>query len=101
MKSETQRPLTKEAVALRYQLGKDEAPRVVAKGRFETADRIIKKAKEAGIPIQEDETLVRLLSQLDLNQVIPSELYQAVAEVFSFLYQLDKEANKTSRAHSS
>ncbi|HSU79155.1 MAG TPA: EscU/YscU/HrcU family type III secretion system export apparatus switch protein [Candidatus Angelobacter sp.] len=95
MKSDHQPHLSKEAVALRYQLDKDEAPRIVAKGRFETADRIIKKAKEAGIPIQEDETLVRLLSQLDLNQVIPAELYQAVAEVFVFLYQLDNEANKT------
>jgi flagellar biosynthesis protein len=95
MKTEPHRPIAKEAVALKYRSGSDEAPRVVAKGRFETADRIIKKAKEAGVPIQEDETLVRLLSQLDLNQVIPSELYQAVAEVFAFLYQLDKESKES------
>lgn len=79
----------KEAVALRYQAGRDEAPKLVAKGTQETAERIIETAKAAGVPIQEDETLVSLLSQLDLNQVIPPDLYQAVAEVFAFLYQLD------------
>lgn len=95
MNSESHGLPTREAVALKYQSGSDEAPKVVAKGRYETADRIIKKAKEAGVPIQEDETLVRLLSQLDLNQVIPTDLYQAVAEVFAFLYQLDQEAKKS------
>lgn len=84
------RPLTrKEAVALRYQAGKDDAPKVVAKGSDQTAERIIEAAKAAGVPVQEDETLVSLLAQLDLNQVIPPDLYQAVAEVFAFLYQLD------------
>ncbi len=81
----------KEAVALRYQAGRDEAPKVVAKGADDTAERIIETARQAGVPIQEDESLVNLLTQLDLNQVIPPDLYQVVAEVFAFLYKLDQE----------
>ncbi|WP_077615065.1 EscU/YscU/HrcU family type III secretion system export apparatus switch protein [Caenibacillus caldisaponilyticus] len=80
----------KRAVALRYQADRDEAPKVVAKGTLETAKKIIETAKAHHIPIQEDETLVALLIQLDIGEAIPPELYQAVAEIFSFIYQLDK-----------
>lgn len=80
----------KEAVALSYDISKDFAPKVVAKGKGEVADNILEKAKEFNIPIQEDQTLVELLGQLEINEKIPEELYQAVAEIFAFIYRIDK-----------
>lgn len=74
------------AVALRYE-GKG-APRVTAKGRGLTAERILALAEEHNIPLREDPDLVYLLSQLDLGDEIPATLYVAVAEVIAFAYRL-------------
>ncbi|MDB5052107.1 MAG: FhlB protein [Bacilli bacterium] len=82
----------KKAVALRYSSDKQQAPVVVAKGKGQIAEIIMKKAKEHGIPMQEDASLVEVLSKLDLNQEIPAELYQLVAEILSFIYRSDKRA---------
>ncbi|MDQ0270246.1 EscU/YscU/HrcU family type III secretion system export apparatus switch protein [Cytobacillus purgationiresistens] len=79
----------REAVALTYEPFKP-SPRVAAKGKGLVADQIVEKAKEHGIPIQEDASLVELLGNLDLNENIPEELYQAVAEVFAFIYKIDQ-----------
>lgn len=81
----------KKVAALRYDSQKDESPRVVAKGRGKVADNILQTAKEYGIPVQEDPTLVELLSKLELNRTIPEELYQAVAEVMAFIYKVDRQ----------
>lgn len=80
----------KQAAALRYDHQQDIAPKVVAQGRGRTAEEIMKKAKEHGVPMLEDPTLVELLSELNINETIPEELYEAVAEVFAFVYELDK-----------
>lgn len=80
----------KEAVALTYKQNVENAPTVIAKGKGVIAENLIKKAHEHNIPIQEDPSLVSLLGQLDINESIPEELYQAVAEVFAFIYQIDK-----------
>ncbi|MED1202089.1 EscU/YscU/HrcU family type III secretion system export apparatus switch protein [Heyndrickxia acidicola] len=84
--------ISKKAVALHYQPDHQDAPVVIAKGRGMTAENIIAKAQENQIPIQEDKSLVQVLSQLNINQAIPEELYGAVAEVFAFIYRLDKKA---------
>lgn len=84
----------KTAVALGYNPASHDAPKVMAKGKGLIADEIIEKAKIHDIPIQEDPSLVEVLSQLELNERIPEELYQAVAEVFSFIYKLDQQAGK-------
>lgn len=84
----------KKAVALKYIPGKTEAPVVVAKGQGEIADMILQKAKENGVAVQEDAALVEVLSQLDLNQQIPPELYNLVAEILSFVYQSDRSAGE-------
>jgi flagellar biosynthesis protein len=84
----------KSAVALGYNAGSMDAPKVMAKGKGLLAEQIIEKAKNHDIPIQEDASLVEVLSQLELNERIPEELYQAVAEVFSFVYHLDKQAGR-------
>ncbi|WP_335870701.1 EscU/YscU/HrcU family type III secretion system export apparatus switch protein [Bacillus sp. 2205SS5-2] len=79
----------KKAVALKYEPQSGDAPKVVAKGNGLIADTILSKANEFDIPIQEDKNLVELLGQLDLNHKIPEDLYEAVAEVFAFVYKLD------------
>ncbi|MFF2528724.1 EscU/YscU/HrcU family type III secretion system export apparatus switch protein [Brevibacillus sp. DP1.3A] len=80
----------KQAVALKYQAGIMEAPKIVAKGKGYVADNILKTAKEHDIPVQEDPSLVEVLGKLDLDQQIPPELYQVVAEILAFVYRIDK-----------
>jgi flagellar biosynthesis protein len=82
------KPLT--AVALKYNSQKDAAPIITAKGRGLVAENIIQTAKEHQIPIQEDPSLVEVLSQLNINDRIPEELYQVVAEIFAFIYKIDR-----------
>lgn len=82
----------KKAVALSYEGENMTAPVVIAKGEGVIAENILSQANNHHIPIQEDKTLVELLSKLTINETIPEELYQVVAEVFAFIYQVDKEA---------
>jgi flagellar biosynthesis protein len=84
----------KKAVALKYAPEKSAAPVLIAKGKGHMAETILQKAKENGIPIQEDASLVEVLSKLDLEQEIPAELYQLVAEVLSFIYRSDSRMNR-------
>ncbi len=80
-----------KAAALRYKQTDGAAPRVVAKGSGEIAQKILDLAKTHGIPIKEDKQLVEILSALDLYQEIPQELYKAVAEILAFIYSLSKK----------
>jgi flagellar biosynthesis protein len=84
----------KKAAALRYQHGEESAPRVVAKGRGKIAEKIVALAKAHQVPLVEDRNLVQLLEALDVDTQIPAELYQAVAEVLVFVYQLNHELRK-------
>lgn len=88
------KPIRKTAIALGYNPASHDAPKVTAKGKGLVAEQIIETAKIHDIPIQEDPSLVEVLSQLELNERIPEELYQAVAEVFSFIYKLDQQTGK-------
>ena len=83
-----------EAIALKYDGQKDVAPKVIAKGKGVIAEQILETAKELNIPVQKDPSLAELLGKLDINQSIPDELYSAVAEVFAFIYQLDRNMKK-------
>jgi len=80
----------KKAAALTYDPDTDNAPKLSAAGQGYVAEKIIEKAKENGIPIQSDPTLVQLLSELNINEAIPEDLYQLVAEVFAFIYKVDQ-----------
>lgn len=94
--SSSDQMVAKKAVALKYEPGKSDAPTVIAKGRGQLAQAILDKAMEHGVPVQEDASLVEVLSKLDLDQQIPAELYQLVAEILSFVYQADKQAKENS-----
>jgi len=77
------------AVAIKYDPDKDGAPRVMAKGRGWRAEAIIELARASGVPIHEDRALVEVLSKLDLEQEIPPEFYQIVAEILAFIYRMN------------
>ena len=73
------------AVALHYEKG---APRVVAKGRGEIGEQIVALAKAHGVPLEENAALAAALSEVELGDEIPLELYKAVAEVLLFILKV-------------
>jgi len=79
-----------KAVAMQYERGKDRAPKVTAKGQGILAEKILALAREHHIPIQKDKALLEALYRLDLNEEIPEELYQVVAEVLAFIYRMNR-----------
>ena len=94
MQENINKDFIQKAVALKYDIEKDNAPKITAKGKGETASNIIKIAKENNIPIKKDEDLIELLSQLDIDKEIPASMYKAVAEIFSFIYDLSNNKNQ-------
>ncbi len=78
-----------QAIALSYETG-DYAPKVVAKGRGLIAEQIIARAKQHNVFVHESKDLVALLMQVDLDDHIPPELYQAIAEILAWLYRLEE-----------
>jgi flagellar biosynthesis protein len=83
MSAPTKNPL---AIALHYD--RQGAPRVIAKGRGHVGTAIIELAKANDIAIEENPVLAGALSQVELGDEIPAELYRAVAEVLIFVLQL-------------
>ena len=79
---------TKLAVALHYD--RTGAPRVVAKGKGTIGAKIIEVARAHDIPIEENEVLAGALSNVELGEEIPAELYKAVAEVLIFVLHLSR-----------
>lgn len=80
---------THYSVALRYDKNKEAAPRVVAKGVDAVAAKIREVARHSGVPIVERPPLARLMHKLvDEGDVIPEDLYNAVAEVLAYVYRL-------------
>lgn len=78
----------RQAVALAYHQT-DAAPRVVAKGKGVVAEEIIARAREHGVYVHESPELVSLLSQVDIDEHIPPQLYTAVAELLAWLYRIE------------
>src|ERR1700735_1954417 len=64
------------------------APRVVAKGKGEIGQKIIDTARQHGVPIEESASLAGALSEVEIGDEIPVELYKAVAEVLIFLMKM-------------
>jgi flagellar biosynthesis protein len=82
----------KKVVALKYEENGVSAPKVVAKGKGEVAQKILQKADEFDIPIFQNKALAESLLTLDLDEQIPPNLYKAVAEVFVWLMKSEKKA---------
>jgi|SRR5579884_3785632 len=84
------------AVALVYQHGKMDAPKVIAKGAGFIAERIREVARQHGVPVIENKPLARaLFKTVKVGDPVPSKLYRAVAEILAYVYRLK---NKTRQA---
>ncbi len=80
------------AVAIKYDLEKDNAPIVLAKGMDSIALRIIERAEENNINIIENVPLARALyASAELNKEIPLEYYEPVAEILAWVYRIKKK----------
>ncbi|CUX49414.1 flagellar biosynthesis protein FlhB [Clostridium sp. C105KSO13] len=80
------------AVALLYDMDKNNAPVVVAKGQDDLALRIVRVGEEHKVAVIEDVPLARgLYAQAEINHEIPMEYYGAVAEVLVFVYKMNKK----------
>ncbi|KZZ82864.1 EscU/YscU/HrcU family type III secretion system export apparatus switch protein [Bacillus sp. SJS] len=84
----------RKAIALKYEGNGASAPKVTAKGQGLIADEILLRAREAGVPVKEDPSLAALLQSLEIQQEIPEDLYAVVAEIFAYIYRLDKLKEK-------
>ncbi len=84
-----QKQKPKQAIALSYNPDED-APKVIASGKGILAEKIIEKAKEAAVPIHQDDKLAETLSRLEIGDAIPPELYEVVAEILVFVDAMDK-----------
>lgn len=82
------------AVALKYDIEKDSAPYVVAKGQDELALRIVRVAEQAGVYVIENRELTRAIYAVaPINQEIPLEYYSAVAEILALVYRVREKKN--------
>lgn len=79
------------AIALKYDKEKDGAPRVVAKGMRLKAEKIREIAREHNIPLMRNVNLANALYRVEVGHEVPEELYDAVAEVLNFIYELQRE----------
>lgn len=77
-----------KAVALQYG-DSDAAPVIVASGMGYMAEKIVETAQENGVPIYEDNSLSTILTQLELGQEIPEELYHAIVEIYVYFLKFD------------
>ena len=94
-KEEKKKPKT--AVALAYEPG-DMAPKILATGKGEVAERIIETAKENDVPFYKDNKLAETLSKLEIGDTIPPELYDVVAEILVFVGDMDRMKAKLNKA---
>lgn len=80
---------THYAIALKYDKDKFAAPYIIAKGKDLVAQNIKKIASENDVPMVENKPLAQMLyKNVEIGEVIPEELYQAVAEVLAYVYSL-------------
>ncbi len=84
MSSDPEKPVNL-AVALEYERGTRNAPRVTARGRGELARRIVEVAAENGVTVEANGPLAEALAGVELDEEIPMELYEAAAEIIGFV----------------
>ena len=85
-------PDTKKAVALGYDQATQNAPKVIAKGKGSVAQQIIDKAIAYDINIFSNKQLIDDLMRLELDEQIPTQIYQGVAELFAWLAQIEQKS---------
>lgn len=76
------------AVALKYDQASG-APIIIASGMGYMAEKMVEVAEDNGVPIYEDNSLATMLSQLQLGQQVPPELYQAIVQIYVYFLKFD------------
>ena len=94
----TNKKKIKKAVALSY---KEDmvAPTIVASGSGKVAENILTEAKKNQIPVYEDKKLATILTELEIGEAIPQELYEIVAKILLFVGDMDELYAKTKGYH--
>ncbi|HYO63804.1 MAG TPA: flagellar biosynthesis protein FlhB [Pyrinomonadaceae bacterium] len=87
------------AVAVRYDRATMSAPAVVAKGADLMAARIRELARESDVPVTRDVPLARALYELEVDDEVPEELYESVAVVLRWVYELAEERGEVKTHH--
>ena len=79
----------------KYDIEKNQAPKLVAKGKGHVAENILEAARKGQVPVYQNKSLVNMLMALELDKEIPTELYTTVAEILAYVYRIDKRHGKT------
>ena len=82
---------TDYAVALVYDIKQNAAPIVLAKGQGHIAQKFVEIAIDEGIEIRQDADLLQILKAVDIDEEIPVEAFAAVAEIISYVYQVNNK----------
>ena len=95
--SEFKKELNQKAVALKYDEARSQAPVVVASGSGYLADKLIEIAAANDVPVYEDNSLATVLSQLELGQQVPEQLYQVIVDIYVYFlkFSVTKENQET------
>lgn len=88
----------KKVVALSY---KEDmvAPMIVASGSGKVAENILAEAKKNQVPVYKDKKLATILTELEMGEAIPQELYEIVAKILVFVGDMDELYAKTKGYH--
>ena len=88
-----EKPDRQTAIALKDSSGENSVPIVTAAGRGKIAEQILQIALENDIKVRTDADLAEMLAKIELDSPIPSEAFMAVAEVLSYVYRANGQAN--------
>lgn len=89
----------KEAAVLKYSPEDESAPKIVALGKGEIAERILEIAKENSVPVYENPELAHTLNAMSIGNEIPPQLYEVVAQILVFVSDLDNLQSKRTASH--
>lgn len=81
----------KHAVALKYDGSKNKSPVIIAGGSGYVAQKVVEIAENSGVPVYKDDSLSIMLSQLDIGNEIPEELFKTIVDIY--VYFLDYKQN--------
>lgn len=84
---------SKRAVALKYDINKNNAPVVIASGCGYIANKVVEIAEDSGVPIYKDDSLSILLSQLDIGSEVPDELFNAIVDIYVYFLNFKPDIN--------
>lgn len=86
---------SKQAVALKYNTNKNNAPVVIASGSGYIADKVVEIAEENGVPVYKDASLAVMLSQLALGSEIPEELFSSIVDIYVYFLNFKMPKNES------